>query len=71
MVVNIKCPKIDTCLYADSCLDTSWIECKYKPVICPFCLQCDFDQIGLKSHLLNGDCAPFNELENIPRLFGG
>ena len=71
MVKNIKCPKIDTCLYADTCLDYSWVSCKYKPAICPFCNESNFDLIGLKSHLLNGDCSIFNDTENINRLFRG
>ena len=38
---------------------------------CPFCGKKDFDRIGLKSHLTNGDCETFNNTENIERLFGG
>jgi hypothetical protein len=26
---------------------------------CPFCGEIDFDLIGLKAHLLNGDCEEF------------
>jgi hypothetical protein len=69
MVKNTKCPKIDTCLYADDCLDTAWVVCKYKPAMCPFCNEIGFDLIGLKSHLLNGDCNIFNETENIGTVF--
>jgi hypothetical protein len=36
---------------------------------CPFCGGTDFDNAGLKSHLLNGGCDVFNETENIERLF--
>ncbi len=64
-----KCPKIDTCLYSEACLETSWEWCKYKPVSCPFCFVSDFDRIGLKSHLLNGDCQQFNDTDNLQRLF--
>ena len=67
---NNNCPKAQDCLYKDTCLGASWVQCKYKPVACPFCFEGDFDQIGLKSHLLNGDCKPFNELENTQRIFG-
>ncbi len=34
---------------------------------CPFCNEDDFDLLGLKSHLLNGDCEPFNRLSLITR----
>ena len=36
---------------------------------CPFCKEKDFDAIGLKSHLLSGDCKLFNETEVINRVF--
>ena len=38
-------------------------------ITCPFCKETDFDLIGLKSHLLNGDCDVFNNIETIKRLF--
>jgi hypothetical protein len=28
-------------------------------LVCPFCGENDFDLIGLKAHLLNGDCEAF------------
>lgn len=31
-------------------------------ITCPFCHDSDFDLIGLKLHLANGWCDPFNEL---------
>lgn len=40
-----------------------------EEVICPFCKQEDFDLVGLKSHLLHGDCEIFEKTENIERLF--
>ena len=30
---------------------------------CPFCAEKDFDLVGLKGHLLNGDCEEFNHTE--------
>jgi hypothetical protein len=36
---------------------------------CPFCNEYDFDKIGLKSHLLNGDCEVFETTERVKRLF--
>ena len=38
-------------------------------VICPFCKETDFDLVGLKSHLLHGDCDIFNKTEEIARVF--
>ena len=38
-------------------------------IICPFCKETDFDLIGLKSHLLHGDCEIFNKTEDNVRLF--
>jgi len=64
-----NCPKVKTCLYAETCLETSWVECKYKPVQCPFCFEDDFDRMGLKSHLMNEDCQQFNETNSIIRIF--
>ena len=38
--------------------------------ICPFCCENDFDLAGLKRHLTVGDCAEWNEIENLnPKLF--
>lgn len=34
-------------------------------MICPFCEEDDFDDMGLKNHLVSGHCATFND---IPRL---
>lgn len=28
-------------------------------ITCPFCGENDFDLVGLKAHLLNGDCESF------------
>jgi hypothetical protein len=36
---------------------------------CPFCGDTGFDQVGLKSHLLNGDCPIFETTERVKRLF--
>ena len=36
--------------------------------ICPFCSEGDFDFIGLKSHLSNGDCKVFNNTEDLKRI---
>jgi hypothetical protein len=38
-------------------------------VICPFCKEKDFDLIGLKGHLMQGDCEVFNRIEIRPRWF--
>lgn len=35
---------------------------------CPFCNERGFDLIGLKSHLQNGDCETFENLERLRRL---
>ena len=35
---------------------------------CPFCGETEFDQIGLKSHLLH-DCNTFHETEDLQRVF--
>jgi hypothetical protein len=37
-------------------------------VKCPFCNEDDFDDLGLKSHLLNGDCEAFNRLPILTRM---
>lgn len=29
-------------------------------ITCPFCMETDFDAIGLKHHLLSGGCETFN-----------
>ena len=34
-------------------------------IICPFCLEKDFDLIGLKHHLVNRFCVEFNQTKNI------
>jgi hypothetical protein len=44
----------------DSCIES---------IACPFCKEADFDLLGLKSHLLNGDCEGFNKLPIITRFF--
>lgn len=45
-------------------------ENKAKALIsCPFCNESDFDQPGLKNHLVQGDCEPFNVIPGIPRVF--
>ena len=36
---------------------------------CPFCNEDDFDTIGLKGHLVNFDCEPYNNLPSDGRLF--
>lgn len=44
-------------------------EIKETPqVLCPFCKEFGFDLIGLKSHLLNGDCDVFNNTEDLTRI---
>lgn len=37
---------------------------------CPYCAEPDFDAVGLKGHLLAGDCAVWNETDVPTRLFG-
>lgn len=36
---------------------------------CPWCSESDCDSVGLKSHLLHGDCQPFNKTEDIARVW--
>jgi hypothetical protein len=36
---------------------------------CQFCQDGDFDLIGLKSHLMNGDCPVFECTETIHRIW--
>jgi hypothetical protein len=43
-------------------------EYEEEYIACPFCKCGDFDLIGLKSHIVNGDCVVFNEIEDIPRI---
>lgn len=41
-------------------------------VVCPFCKEGEFDLIGLKNHLVKGDCEAYNNIninELRPRLF--
>lgn len=33
----------------------------YVELVCPFCEEKDFDAIGLKLHLIKGDCDKFND----------
>lgn len=37
-----------------------------ESMVCQFCGEAGFDGVGLKSHLINGCCHPFNELEDSP-----
>jgi len=42
------------------------IPCRLDALVkCPFCLEDDFDLIGLKNHLLKGHCDVFNETEAV------
>ena len=35
---------------------------------CPWCKDTDFDEVGLKLHILNGHCDSYNELSiSLPR----
>jgi len=36
-------------------------------LICPFCIEGDFDYVGLKHHLLAGHCEDFNSTPSIER----
>lgn len=36
-------------------------------VICPFCEEGDFDAYGLKLHLQNGWCSPYDRLDGRQR----
>lgn len=38
---------------------------KEETISCPFCKESDFDLVGLKSHLVNGDCEVFNNISNV------
>lgn len=45
---------------------------KEENIECPFCHEKDFDLIGLKSHLIHGDCEKYEEIDIFslkPRLF--
>jgi len=48
------------------CPDCGEVDEK-QTINCPFCGIKDFDMVGLKSHLLNGDCENFNSVDNIVR----
>jgi hypothetical protein len=42
---------------------------RYTPISCPFCKEADFDEIGLKMHLLKGQCDAFEAVENwVPKM---
>lgn len=36
----------------------------YEIMQCPFCKETDFDDIGLKNHLLRGWCDAFEKVEH-------
>lgn len=36
---------------------------KFVPVVCPFCAEADFDLAGLKIHLAQGWCEPYEALD--------
>jgi hypothetical protein len=38
-----------------------------KMIACPFCNEADFDAIGLKNHLISGDCDVFEDVPAIER----
>ena len=57
MCVNCGC---SDCYNGDLCIKNYKIP---DDLYCPFCNLCEFDAIGLKDHLLSGDCKPFNEIE--------
>lgn len=38
----------------------------YEELQCPFCKEREFDDIGLKHHLLHGGCEHFEKVEPIP-----
>ena len=38
-------------------------------ITCPFCGDIDFDSAGLKAHIVYGDCAEFESIPLIKRLF--
>jgi len=39
--------------------------------VCPFCKESDFDAYGLKWHLLNGKCEPFEDIGTVGQsMFG-
>jgi endogenous inhibitor of DNA gyrase (YacG/DUF329 family) len=40
-----------------------------QSVNCPFCGMADFDLVGLKSHLVHGDCENFDSIKNVIRIF--
>ena len=35
----------------------------FVELVCPFCGEREFDDIGLKMHLLNGWCEPFEKVQ--------
>jgi hypothetical protein len=38
---------------------------------CPYCGEPDYDLVGLKSHLLKGECEPFEAIALIRSPFDG
>ena len=50
------------------CPDCGEVDEKEVTIKCPFCNQGDYDLVGLKSHLIHGDCDKFNNIENIKRI---
>lgn len=46
-------------------------DMEYQDLKCPFCSETGFDLLGLKSHLLNGDCEVFNKLPTLTRVICG
>ena len=49
--------------------DACGIKPQEKTIQCPFCKEGDYDLVGLKDHLLHGDCETFNSLERCKRMF--
>lgn len=39
-------------------------------LICPWCGESGFDLIGLKLHILNGNCDSYEQIEVVPGPFG-
>jgi hypothetical protein len=44
------------------------LESDTSDKVCPFCKEGDFDLVGLKSHISNGDCEAYNKLPAIDRI---
>ncbi len=59
---NVLCDGTCESQFQGRCVPISSIQ---TTITCPFCDETDFDLVGLKSHLVNGDCEAFNKIEGL------